>query len=157
MLRFLYKEYEDPVYGTILGKKVFYCAIDNECRKFYSEDGVLKFEEIYDLYVYHFDGDTRVIFHTKHADLIHPGNIVVRGGDTDITIILPCNVEKLENNHLWYDFGVDYKNSREYIDITELAKNVEIIKALPGIYEFTGNDYTPAFYKNSTHSTDTEK
>ena len=125
----MYKEYEDPVYGSILGKKVFYCATDNECKKLYSEDGVLKFEEIYDLYGYHLECDTRVMFHAKHADLIDPGNIVVRGGDTDISITL----EKLENSHLWYDFGVDYNNSREYIDITTLAKNMKIIKA-PEVY-----------------------
>ena len=146
MLRFLYGEYEDPVYGAILGKNVFYCAIDNECKKFYSEDGVLKFEEINDLYGYHHKGDTRIIFHRKHADLIDPGNIVVRGCDTDTVIILSCNVEKLENSHLWYDFGVDYNNTREYIDKIELAKNMKIIKALPGIYALTGNDYTPAFF-----------
>ena len=73
------------------------------------------------------------MFHAKHADLIDPGNIVVRGGDTDIAITLSCNKEKLENSHLWYDFGVDYNNSREYIDITTLARNMKIIKA-PEVY-----------------------
>ena len=68
-------------------------------------------------------------------------------GDRDIAIILWCNIEKLENSHLWYDFGVDYNNSREYIDITELAKNIKIIKELPGTYSFTENDYTSAFFK----------
>ena len=147
LLHFLYKEYEDPVYCTIMGKKVFYCTTDNECRKFYSKDGVLKFEEIVDLYGYHLKRDTHVIFHMKHADLIDPGIIVVCGGDTDIAIILSSNVEKLENTHLWYNFGVDYNNSHKYIDIAKLAKNMKIIKALPGIYAFTGNDYTPAFSK----------
>ena len=99
----MYKEYKDPAYGAILDKKVFYCVIDNEFRELYSEDGVLKFEEIYDLYGYHLQGDTRVMFHMKHANLIDPGNIVVRGDDADIPIILSCNVEKLENSHLWYD------------------------------------------------------
>ena len=87
------------------------------------------------------------MFHTKHADLIDPGNIVAREDDTDMAIILSCNVEKLENSHLWYDFEVDYNNSRKYIDITELAKNMKIIKWLPGIYAFIGNDHTPAFFK----------
>ena len=87
------------------------------------------------------------MFYTKHADLIDPGNIAVRGCDTDIAITLSCNVEKLENSHLWYDFGVDYNNSRKYIDITELAKNMKSIKALPGTYSFAGKDYTPAFFK----------
>ena len=87
------------------------------------------------------------MFYIKHADLIDPGNIAVRGCDTDIAITLSCNVEKLENSHLWYDFGVDYNNSRKYIDITELAKNMKSIKALPGTYAFAGKDYTPAFFK----------
>ena len=96
LLRFLNKDYEDPVYGVILGKKVFYCDIDNEYRTFHSENGVLKFEEIYDLYVYHPERDTHIIFYTKHADLIDSGSTVVRGDDTDIAVILSCNVEKLE-------------------------------------------------------------
>ena len=53
----------------------------------------------------------------------------------DIAIILSCSVEKLENSHLWYDFWVDYNNSGQYNDITEL------------IYAFTGIDYAPAFFK----------
>ena len=99
------------------------------------------------MYGYHLKSDTRVMFHTKHADLINPGNIIVRGGDTDIATILSRDVEKLENSHLCNGFGVDYNNSREYIDITELAKNTKIIKALPEIYAFTGNDYAPAYFK----------
>ena len=56
LLRFLYKEYEDSVYGAIIGKKVFYFAKDIECKKFYSEEGLLKFKEIYNLYGYHLKG-----------------------------------------------------------------------------------------------------
>ena len=44
LLRFWYVEYEAPVYGAILGRKVFYCATDNECKKYYSEDGLLMYE-----------------------------------------------------------------------------------------------------------------
>ena len=47
------------------------------------------------------------MFNTKHVDSMNPGNIAVREGDTDIVIILSCNVEKLENSHLWYNFGVE--------------------------------------------------
>ena len=70
LLRFLYKEYEDSVYDAILCKKVFYCTIGNACKKLYNKDGVLKFEEIYDLYGYNLEGYTRVMFHTKHTDWI---------------------------------------------------------------------------------------
>lgn len=53
LLRSLCKGYEDPVYGVMLGKKAFCCTIDNQCKKFYGEDAVLKFKEIYDLCGYH--------------------------------------------------------------------------------------------------------
>ena len=52
------------------------------------------------------------MFHMKHADLIDPGNNVVRGSDRDVAIILWCNMEEREKRHLWYDFGVNYNNSQ---------------------------------------------
>ena len=68
--------------------------------------------QIYDLNGYHLKGDKRIMFHMKHADLIDPGNNVVRGSDRDIAIILWCNMEEREKHHLWYDFGVNYNNSQ---------------------------------------------
>lgn len=90
---------------------MFYYVIDNEFKKLYSEDGALKFEEIYNFYGYHLGVDTLAIFHTTHVESVDPGNIVVNEGDTDFAITLSCNMEKLENGHLWYKFGVDYNNS----------------------------------------------
>lgn len=53
----------------------------------------------------------------------------------------------LTNSHLWYDFGVDYNNSHEYLDVTKWSKCLTFVPALPGIHVFTGNDYSPAFYR----------
>ena len=33
-LRFLIKEYKDKIYSHIIGEKIFYCSIDNECKRF---------------------------------------------------------------------------------------------------------------------------
>ena len=33
-LRFLIKEYKDKIYSRIIGEKIFYCSIDNECKRF---------------------------------------------------------------------------------------------------------------------------
>ena len=107
---FVKKKYKDPVYGAILGKKLFYYVIDNEFKKLYS-DGALKFEEIYNFYGYHLGVDTLAIFHTTHVESVDPGNIVINEGDTDFAITLSRNMEKLENGHLWYKFGVDYNSS----------------------------------------------
>ena len=51
---------------TSVKDKTNFCSIYQICsikgfQKFYSDDGVLKFEEIYDLYGYHLEGDTGVL------------------------------------------------------------------------------------------------
>ena len=33
-LRFLIKEYKYKIYSRIIGEKIFYCSIDNECKRF---------------------------------------------------------------------------------------------------------------------------
>ena len=108
------KEYEDPVYTHIIGNKIFYCSVDNICKKFYVHDATLKTEEVHELYGHHLEPDTRVAFHAFHADSVHPGDIVVRGNDTDILIILKCNADKFSSN-IWLDTGLDYNNSRRLI------------------------------------------
>ena len=52
-LRFLVKEFENPEYAFILGEKVLYCSVDNECKKCYAVDGILKIENVEELYGYH--------------------------------------------------------------------------------------------------------
>ena len=90
------------------------------------------------------------MFYVNHADKNGNGSIIVRGNDTDIiyiAIILTCNATLLTNSHLWYYFGVGYNNNREYLDIPKLSKCLTYVQALPGIYVFTGNDYSPSFYR----------
>ena len=139
-LKFLMKEYEDPVYAHIIGDKIFYCSVDNICKKIYVHDGTLKIEEVYELYGYHLEADTRVAFHAFHADSVNPGNIVVCGNDTDILVILTCNADKFSSN-IWLDTGLDYNNSRRFINIKSLCQSLSYSHSIPGIYAFTGIDY----------------
>ena len=67
----------------------------------------------------HLEGDTRVMFHAKHADIEGPGNIIIQGNDTDIFIILLANVHKLTQSHLRFDTGLGSDNSRNYVDISK--------------------------------------
>ena len=48
-------------------------------------------------------------------------------------------------NHLWFDTGLDSDNSRNYVDISKLSKELDYVKALPRICAYTGIDYLPAF------------
>ena len=112
LLRFLYKDYQDHIYAPLIDNKLFYCAINNLCMKFYSIDNVLKFEEVSDLFGSHAEADTRVMFHAAHADNHNPGNIVVRANDADILIVLLSNVHHLQNSQLCYDAGTDYDNHK---------------------------------------------
>ena len=92
LIRFLSAEYEDDKYAPIIGKKIFICAINNEAKRYTCTDSThVRTEIIPELYGSHEEADTRVAFHAKHADTFNPGNIVVRGNDTDIAIILVTN------------------------------------------------------------------
>ena len=146
-LDFLMKEYENIEYASVIVEKEFYCSIDNKCTKFYCVKGPLKFETIPELFRDHLEGDTRLMSHAKHADTKGPGNIIIRGNDNDMFIILLAIVQKLSQSHLWFDTGLEFDNSCNYVDIPKLFKELDYVKALPGIYAYTGIDYSPAFYR----------
>ena len=58
-----------------------YNAIGNKCKK-------LWWENVDQLYGYHYKADTRIAFRAKHADINDPGGIVVHVSDTDTAVIL---------------------------------------------------------------------
>ena len=64
----------------------------------------------------------------KHADIKGSGSIITRGNDTDIFINLLANVQKLSQSHLWFDTGLDSDNSRKYVDISKLFKELDYVK-----------------------------
>ena len=109
-------------------------------------------ESVAELYGDHMEADTRVMLHARHADMNDPGNIIVRANDTDIFIVLLANVPVLRFSHHWYDSGLDGNNTRQYTDITQLSEAVDNKEALPGIYAFTGCDYTPFFFRKGKGS-----
>ena len=57
------------------------------------------------------------------------------------------NIQKFCQSHVWLDMGVDYNNSRTFINIKGTADKLNYIQALPGIYVFTGCKYTLAFLR----------
>ena len=77
----------------------------------------------------------------------NPGQIIIRGNDTDIFIISLENVQKLSQSHLWFNTGLDSDNSRSYVDISKLSKELNYGKTLPWIYAYTGTDYSPWVYR----------
>ena len=147
-LRFFFEEIRKDEYAHIIGSKVLYCSVDNECVRLHcDQDGTLIVEEIHELYGAHEEADTRVAFHTGHIDQLNPGNTIIRCNDTDILIIMLANIEKFSQTHLWLDMGLDYNNSRTHIDVNQSAENIDFLKALPGVYAYTGCDYVPAFFR----------
>ena len=104
-------------------------------------------EDFQDLYGAHDEADTRVAFHAIHAEQCDPGNTVIRCNDTDILVIMLSNIQKFIETSVWLDMGLDYNNSRTFIDVKATADEMNHIQALPGIYAFTGCDYTPTFFR----------
>ena len=124
----------------------YYIALDDECKKFSTINGLIKVENVPELYGDHLEPDTRVASHAKDADEVNAGNIAIRANDTDIMVISITNTKKF-TSHIWYDCDLDSMNTRCYVDITNLAKTLSYVDALQVIYAYTGCDYTLAFYQ----------
>lgn len=77
-------------------------------------------------------------------------NIVIRGSDTDIYIIMLGNMVHLKNqsSHIWMLTGTG--NNERFIDITKLyEQECELLtKSSIGFHAFTGCDFNPAFFNN---------
>ena len=93
---------------------------------------MLKIEQLLELYVNHLEGDRRVLFHANNADTTDPGNIVVLENDSDIAVVLICNIHHI-NSDIWYDSGHNYDNSRECISIKKLVGNILNASSLLGL------------------------
>ena len=46
LFRFFFEEIEHLEHAPIIGEKVLYCAINNECKKLYCRNGILKNERV---------------------------------------------------------------------------------------------------------------
>ncbi len=87
-----------------------------------------------------------IIFHAKHSGQLGPENIVVRANDTDVLVILLASNESFSDSHLWLEVGVSENNSRRYIDVSKLSKQLgDFVHALPRLHAFTGSDYISSF------------
>ena len=102
LLRFFFEEIEHPEYALIIGEKVSYCVVNSECKKLYCRNGILKNERVPELYGNHLEGDVCDVFHAKNAETVDPGNNVVRADDSDIAVILICNIHHMDSV-VWYD------------------------------------------------------
>ena len=93
--------------------KSFFCINRKRC-----------WEIVDELYRYHLEADTHIAFHTEHADINDPGEIVVWANDTDIALILLANIN-LFSSEVWYESGLNYNNIREYLTIAKRNQTTE--------------------------------
>ena len=94
----------------------------------------------------HEEADSKIIYHA--CSIADQSNIVIRGSDTDIMIIMLGNMLQLKNtsSHIWMLAGTG--NNERFIDITKMYEQFgELLsKSLVGFHAFTGCDYNTAFF-----------
>ena len=147
-LRFFFSDVRNQEYADIIGNKMLYLSVDNECICLTNDDdGQMIVSECVELYGDHDEADTRVAFHAYHSEQHHPGNIVIRCNDTDVLIIMLANIIHFHASHVWLDVGLEYNNSRHYVDVHATSRSIEYVSALPGIYSYSGCDYIPSFMR----------
>ena len=101
----------------------------------------------------HEEADSLIAFHLSQSK----GNIMVRGTDTDILIILLGMLGKHKEEGIQGQYGqivfdCGQGNSRRFIDVTSIHLKLEenhegFSRALLGLHALTGTDYTASFYK----------
>ena len=104
LLRFFITENYSDEYAIILGNKVLYCSVDNKCKKFSTINGLIKVENVPELYGEYLKAYTRVAFYAKYVDETNSGNIVLSANDTEIMIVLLTNAKKSYLVRLWFRF-----------------------------------------------------
>lgn len=100
---------------------------------------------------HHEEADTKIIYHI--CNTYYDANILIKGSDTDIVIIMLGCMNKLTyNTKIWMEVGTG--NNVRYLDITLLYTTVgkSVSKALPAFHAFTGCDYSPAFYRKGKNN-----
>lgn len=151
LLSFLKDEWTNPAYASILEGHHFYFATGGDCFLYTVAAGIVQRQEIPELESCHEEADTRLIFHANFVAEVHEGpapKVVVRSIDTDVFILL-VHHSKYIDAELWLDAGVNAKNTRRLIHISELAVKVtpEITDALPALHALSGCDYTASFMR----------
>lgn len=94
----------------------------------------------------HEEADSKITYHV--CNISEEANIVVRGSDTDILVIMLGNMHKLKNSssHVWMQMGT--ANNERIIDISKIYEHLGKLtcKSLLGFHAFTGCDHNPAFF-----------
>ena len=80
-------------------------------------------------------------FHAVHTEQLNPGNIVIKGYDIDIFIIMLSNTQKFSQTDAWLDMRLDYSKSHTFINVTGTADKMNSIQVLPGVCTFIGCNY----------------
>lgn len=147
--KFLASEWESPQYAHLIGEKNVFISYLGACYQFFVHDGKVVREEVGELKTNHEEADTLICAHVKSIakEMDHTCNIVIRGSDTDIAVILLYHCWDM-SARIWMDVGTSSGNSRRYINITAIGASIgqPLCSALPGFHAFTGSDYTSAFH-----------
>ena len=153
LFTFLFDDWVNESYVSILENHVIYLTTKNECFQFRVDGRRIIRERIFSLECTHIEADTRIIFHLIHSLRENPkATISVRANDTDIFLLLVFHVKQHQLMHntlpiVWVDAGLSSDNTRRNVSISELVSKVDahVISALPGLHAMTGTDYTPSF------------
>ena len=147
--KFLVEEWKNNSYQNILGDRKLYVDIPGDCFLFEADGHEITRKRINNLCNNHLEADTKVCLHALHADqaVEEPKEILVRASDTDILVILVHHSARIKS-HIWMDSGHSSSNSRRYIDINKIQKEIgqNMCSALPAFHAYSGSDFTSCFY-----------
>ena len=145
LLVFLTKDWSSNFYKPLLDRREVYLGVMGGCTQYFVVDEV-RAESVPSLKCNHSKADTRVILHMIEADKSTTGDIIVRVSDTDILVLLVHHVHRVSST-VRMEVGTRGQGDLLYVNITKIAAVIgQVMRAaFPGLYAFTGCDYTSDF------------
>lgn len=146
LIKFLCDFWQNDMFVEIVSNKTIYANCNDDCYKFTVVEGHMQINIVDTFKCFHEEADSRIIYHLSKIE--ENTNVVVRGADTDILIILLGNLHKINKNvNIWMEVGVASKNTCRFVDVNAIFNKLgsSMCKSLPAFHSLTGCDYTASF------------
>ena len=136
LLSFFSTEWSKDTYAEVLRGHDLYVSCGVECFYCTSSNGSVIRSSIDSLR--NEQADTRIVLHLMHATNLNPDSVaVVRCNDTDVLCILLHHMKRLSAK-VYVDTGFDRDNTRRYINVTKLSKEIgSMCNVLPALHAFS--------------------
>ena len=144
LIEFLLEEWSKGTYAETITHRELYVAVNDDCYKLTSENGIVIKELQQDLVTRQEEADTRMFLHAAHAGQQGYETSVIKSPDTDVGVLAVYYSSQISGSLI---LATGTGNKQRFIDVNRISQKYgeNICEALPGLHTFTGCDSVSTF------------